>query len=126
MHRRAEMKMPRHERWLNLRSSKFPPHDTCARAFPDGVLNAHDRRHQRDQTKISLDHCKESPDPSAITGCWKFGVDRTMPSDCRSVTDLTRGSAIARKSIKIACREFLAFCHVAFHFIPAACVQPMT
>ena len=58
--------------------------------------------------------------------CRKFGVDWTTPSDCQSLNDPARGSAIVRNCVKLVRREFLAFCHVAFHFIPAACVQSVT
>src|SRR5439155_15817576 len=228
MHRRAQMKMTRHERRLNVRTAKFASHEMCARAFPDRMLDVYDRRHQCNEAKILLDHREKRPDPATVAGpenaelaattvaqrryqlpdldhtltqpfrvaneisrdrqfavpvatrhprimirqmhetrvpskavkvgspatisdvscrhervqhqdcrcapttrasekicasgivCRKFGTDRTTPSEDLAVADLTRGSAIARNSIKIVYREFLAFRDIALHFIATA------
>src|SRR5437667_8254368 len=61
------MKMPRHKRWLDFRPAQLPPHESRRRTFPDCVLDVYDRRHQRDETKIALDHCKECANPSPVT-----------------------------------------------------------
>src|SRR6266550_7612008 len=67
VHRRAEMIMPRHERWLDARAAEFAPHKPCGRAFPDRVFDVYNRRHQRHETKIALDHREKRTDPSAVT-----------------------------------------------------------
>src|SRR5439155_2374839 len=231
MHRRAQMKMTRHERRLNVRTAKFASHEMCARAFPDRMLDVYDRRHQCNEAKILLDHREKRPDPATVAGpedaelaatsvaqrryqlphldhtltqpfrvaneisrdrqfavpvatrrprimirqmdetripsetvkvgspatisdvscrhervqhqhrwcapaaltsekicasdvvCRKFGNDRTRPGDHLAVADLGRRSATARNSVKIVCREFLAFRHIALHFIAAARMQ---
>src|SRR2546430_2200489 len=62
------MKMPRDERWIDICPTQFAPHETGRWALPDRVLNVYDRRHQRDETKIPLNHSEKRADPSAITG----------------------------------------------------------
>src|SRR5213593_3086480 len=44
MHRRAQMKMTRHERRLNVRPAKFASHEMCTRAFPDCLLDHREKR----------------------------------------------------------------------------------
>src|SRR6266567_6265052 len=67
VHWRAEMIMPRHERWLDARPAEFAPHKPCGRAFPDSVFDVYNRRHQSNEPKIALDHREKCADPSAIT-----------------------------------------------------------
>src|SRR5213083_2564853 len=61
------MKMPCNERWIYICPTQFAPHESRRRALPDRVLNIYDRRHQRDETKILLNHREKRADPSAIT-----------------------------------------------------------
>src|SRR6266704_7206988 len=61
------MKVPRDEGWIDICPTKFAPHESRRRALPDRVLNIYDRRHQRNETKISLNHRQKGADPSAIT-----------------------------------------------------------
>src|SRR5436309_15734117 len=68
MHRRAQMKMTRHERRLNVRTAKFASHEMCARAFPDCMLDVYDRRHQCNEAQILLDHREKRPDPATVAG----------------------------------------------------------
>src|SRR4029453_473826 len=67
MHWRTQVKMPREESWLDICPMQFAPHESRGRAVPDRVLNIHDRRHQRHETKIALHHRQKGADPSAIT-----------------------------------------------------------
>src|SRR6266487_4377320 len=67
VHWRAEMIMPRHERWLDARAAELAPHEPCGRAFPDCVFYIYNRRHQRNETEIALNYCEKRTDPSAIT-----------------------------------------------------------
>src|SRR6266700_3975177 len=53
------MKMPRDERWIDICPTQFAPHETGRWALPDRVLNVYDRRHQRDVTKIPLNHSEK-------------------------------------------------------------------
>src|SRR5438034_2404759 len=80
-------------------------------------------RHER----VQHQHCRCAPTArtsekicASDVVCRKFGNDRTGPSEHLAVADFTRGSAIARNSVKIVCREFLAFRYIALHFIAAA------
>src|SRR6266446_3844406 len=68
MHWRTQVKMPGNERWLDIYPVQFASHESRGRALPDRVLNIHDRRHQRYETKIALHHGQKGPDPSAVTG----------------------------------------------------------
>src|SRR5205809_479069 len=68
MHRRAQMKMTRHERRVNVRTAKFASHEMCARAFPDCMLDVYDRRHQCNEAQILLDHREKRPDPATVAG----------------------------------------------------------
>src|SRR5258705_13390992 len=68
MHWRTQVKMPGNERWLDICPMQFAPHESRGRALPDRVLNVHNRRHQRYETKIALHHRQKGADPSAITG----------------------------------------------------------
>src|SRR6266571_8300650 len=61
------MKMPRNERWIDICPTQFAPHESRGWALPDRVLNIYDRRHQRDEAKIPLNHREKRADPSAIT-----------------------------------------------------------
>src|SRR5436305_15310953 len=68
MHRRAQMKMTRHERRVNVRTSKFASHEMFALAFPDYMLDVYDRRHQCNEAQILLDHREKRPDPATVAG----------------------------------------------------------
>src|SRR5467141_3317620 len=61
------MKMPRNERWIDICPTKLAPHESRCRALPDRVLNVYDRGHQRNETKIPLNHRQKGANPSAIT-----------------------------------------------------------
>src|SRR6266566_8397702 len=61
------MKMASDERRLNIRAMQLVSHEPRRRAPPDCVLNIHDRCHQRDETKIRLNHRQKGTDPSAVT-----------------------------------------------------------
>src|ERR1041385_1704504 len=41
-------------------------HQSCAGIFPDRMLDVYDGRHQRDETKIALDHGEQRANPAAI------------------------------------------------------------
>src|SRR5437667_64066 len=62
------MKMSRDERWLDICPIQFTSNRPRSRAFPDRVLDIHDRRHQCHKAKIALDHCQQCADPAAVTG----------------------------------------------------------
>src|SRR5438067_12317193 len=68
MHRRAQMKMTRHERRVNVRTAKFASHEMCARAFPDCMLDVYVRRHQCKEAQILLDHREKRLDPATVAG----------------------------------------------------------
>src|SRR5437764_11921357 len=61
------MKMPRHERGVDICPIQLAPHEPRRRALPDGVFNIYDRSHQCDETEIPLNHCQKRANPSAIT-----------------------------------------------------------
>src|SRR4029077_14222168 len=59
--------MPRNEKWIDICPTKFAPHESRRRAPPDRVFNIYDRGHQRNETKIPLNHRHKGANPSAIT-----------------------------------------------------------
>src|SRR5882762_6780832 len=54
MHRRAKIKMPRHEGRLDFYASQLASHENRSRTLPDGVFDVDDRRHQCHETEIAL------------------------------------------------------------------------
>src|SRR5882724_1770543 len=65
---RTEMKMPRHERSLDVRPVEFASYERRRGTFPNRVLDVRDRRHQRKETKIALDYREQRADPAAVAG----------------------------------------------------------
>src|SRR5438132_5048842 len=61
------MKMSRDKLRRDFGASQFPPHESSSRIFPNRVFDVYDRRHQRDEAQIRLDHGKQSADPTAVT-----------------------------------------------------------
>ena len=62
------MKMPGDEGRLDVRPTQFAANRPRCRGFPDRVLDVYDRSHQGDETQVTLNHRKQRPDPSAVTG----------------------------------------------------------
>ena len=62
------MKMPGNHPRLDICSAQFAADEPRSRAFPDRVLDVHDRGHQCHKAKIALDHCQQCADPAAVTG----------------------------------------------------------
>src|SRR5881392_1138673 len=68
MGRRTEMKMPRYKRSLDVRPVELASYERRRGTLPNRVLDVHDRRHQRKETKIALDDREQRADPAAVAG----------------------------------------------------------
>src|SRR5207249_9042208 len=83
MGRRTEMKMPRHQRSLDVRPVEFASYERRRGTFPNRVLDVHDRRHQYKDTKIALDCREQRADPAAVAGPECTVLVDTALAQCR-------------------------------------------
>ena len=60
--------MPRNKRSFDVRPVKFASYERRRGAFPNRVLDVHNRRHQREETKIALDDREQRANPAAVAG----------------------------------------------------------
>src|ERR1041385_3976642 len=56
-------------------------HQSCAGIFPDRMLDVYDGRHQRDETKIALDHGEQRANPAAIACPEHAKLRATAPAE---------------------------------------------
>src|SRR4029453_13599765 len=60
--------MPRHQFRRDVCPSQFAPHKRAPGILPNRVLHVYDRRHQRNETQVALDHRQQRADPATVTG----------------------------------------------------------
>src|SRR5437899_4091476 len=75
--------MPCDELRRDFRASQFPPHESSSRILPNRVFDVHDRRHQRDEAQIRLDHGEQSADPTAVACSEDSKLIASLFAQCR-------------------------------------------